>query len=121
MTTAQACSTGRAENEATEREKFYADLNRTRAETEKMYAEMRKLNMDASRHVEEVLKIRAETEKADADAKKLMMDATKAQLEIRWYPYAVIGSLGLAWLGAGAALITALIKLFALWGQMLGS
>ena len=52
--------------------------------------------MDASRHVEEVLKTRAETEKADAYAKKLMMDATKAQLEIRWYPYAVIGSRGLA-------------------------
>ena len=121
MTTAHARSTDHAESDVTEREKFYAELNRTRAETEKFYAEMRKLNIDASRHVEDVLKTRAETEKADAVAKKLMLDATKAQLEIRWYPYAVIGSLGLAWLGALAALITALIKLFAMWGQMLGS
>jgi len=101
-------------HEYSESEKFYADLNRTRAETEKTYAEMRKLNLESSRALDETMKTRAEKDKAEADAKKLMMDTMKVQLEVRWFPYAVIGSMVFAWLGVGAAFIHALIKLLSL-------
>jgi len=135
MTTAQAQPTDHAGMESTEREKFYADLNRTRAESEKFYAEMRKLNSESSRSFDETMKMRAEKDKAEAEAmkmraekdkaeadtRKLVVDTMKVQLEVRWFPYAVIGSMVFAWFAAGAALLTALIKLFALWGQMLGA
>lgn len=114
MTTAHAPSTDRTQDEITEREKFYADLNRTRAETEKTYAEMRKLNLESSRSLDETMKMRAEKDRAEADAKKLIVDTMKVQLEVRWFPYAVIGSMVFAWLGVGAAFVHALIKLFSL-------
>lgn len=70
--------------------------------------------MDAFRSVDEILKMRAEKDKAEAEAKMLAIDMTKTQLEVRWFPYAVIGSMVFAWLGAGAAFVHALIKLFSL-------
>jgi predicted nuclease with TOPRIM domain len=117
MTTAQAQPMDRAENEITEREKFYADLNRTRAETEKTYAEMRRLNLESSRSLDETMKMRAERERAEAESKKLAMDTMKTQLEIRWYTSIVSGSIALAWFSAGAAFVTALIKLLSVWGK----
>jgi hypothetical protein len=117
MTTAQAHSTDRTENEPTEREKFYADLNRTRAETDKMYAETRRLNLEFSRSLDETIKMRAERDKADAEAKKFAMDTMKTQLEIRWYTPVVSGSIALAWFSAGAAFVTVLIKVLSVRGN----
>jgi SMC interacting uncharacterized protein involved in chromosome segregation len=117
MNTVRAHSTYGADTAPSENEKSHADLNRTRAETRKMDAEIRKLNLDASRYALEVLKTHAETHKAEADAKKLAMDTMKAQLEIRWYTYIVSGSIALAWFSAGAAFVTGLMKLVSLWDK----
>jgi len=117
MTTAQAQPTDHAGMEATEREKFYADLNRTRAESEKFYAEMRKLNRESFRFFDETMKVHAERDKAEAEARKLAMDTMKTQLEIRWYTPIVSGSIALAWFGAGGAFVTGLIKLLSVWGK----
>lgn len=115
MTTAQAHPTDHAGVESTERETFYADLNRTRAETEteteKLYAKMRKLNLESSRSIDESMKMHAERDKAEAEAKKLAMDTVKTQLEVRWYTRVVSDSIALAWFSAGAAFVIALIKL----------
>ena len=117
MTTAQAQPADHAGMEATEREKFYADLNRTRAESEKFYAEMRKLNRESSRSFDETMKMRAERDRAEAEARKLVMDTVKTQLEIRWYTPVVAGSIALAWFSAGGAFVTGLIKLLSVWGK----
>jgi SMC interacting uncharacterized protein involved in chromosome segregation len=117
MTTAPSHSTIQAGNEATEREKFYADLNRTRAETDKMYAEMRRLNLESSRSMDETMKMRAERDKAEAEAKKIAMDTMKTQLEIRWYTPVVSGAIAVAWFSAGAAFVTGLMKLLSVWGK----
>jgi hypothetical protein len=103
--------------EATEREKFYADLNRTRAESEKFYAEMRKLNRESSRSFDETMKMRVERNRAEAEARILAMDTLKTQLEIRWYTPIVSGSIALAWFGAGGAFVTGLIKLLSVWSK----
>jgi hypothetical protein len=117
MTTAQAHSTDHAGYEASEREKFYADLNRRRAETDKAYAEMRRLNLESSRSLDETMKMRAERDKAEAEAKKLAADTAKTQLEIRWYTPIVSGSIAVAWFSAGAAFVTVLMKFLSAWNR----
>lgn len=100
-----------------------------------MYAEMRKLNIEAARSIDETLRLRAETDKAeaqtkkaeadakkadadakkaDADATKLTMETLKIQLEVRWFPYAVVGTMIFTWIGIAIAFVHALVKLLSL-------
>jgi hypothetical protein len=81
-----------------------ADIELIHANISRMMAETMKLSAETS-------KLSAETMKVGAEAMKVGAETSKIQAEQRYYPIVALGAIIVSALGAGAAIIAAIIKL----------
>lgn len=74
-------------------------------------ADIELIHANISRMMAETMKLSAETSKLSAETMKVGAETSKIQAEQRYYPIVALGAIIVSALGAGAAIIAAIVKL----------
>jgi hypothetical protein len=69
------------------------------------------IHANISKMMAETMKLSAETSKLSAETMKVGAETSKIQAEQRYYPIVALGAIIVSALGAGAAIIAAVVKL----------